>query len=85
MTRPMWSGATWTHGYGLEERPQLEAQSGHQQVGLVARLAVEGDELVVQQLLAQPLVDEADLGWADGVEAAKRSQRHDHQRPEDDE
>ena len=34
----------------LEDRPQLEPQPGHQQVGLVAGLAVEGEQLVVLQL-----------------------------------
>ena len=36
----------------LEDRPQLEAQARHQQVGLVAGLAVQGDELVALRACA---------------------------------
>ncbi len=48
------------------ERPDLDAHAGHEQVGLVAGLTVEGDQAVA--LLAEALGDETDLARVDRVE-----------------
>jgi hypothetical protein len=56
-----------------KERPQLEAQPGGEQIGLIARLAVEGDRAAAPQPLeTEALPHQADFGRADVPE------RHEH-------
>jgi hypothetical protein len=56
------------------ERPELEPQPGHEQLGLVPGLAAEGDRVVLAELLQrEALGDEADLGCADRVERRENS------------
>ena len=52
-----------------EDRPQLEPQARHQQLRLVARLALEGDRVVVTELAEpEPLGHQPDLGRADRLD-----------------
>ncbi|MEZ5217971.1 MAG: hypothetical protein R2715_15610 [Ilumatobacteraceae bacterium] len=61
------------------DRPQLEAEARHQELGLIAGLAGEGDGIVVVEPLAgEPLVDQTDLGRAhhrDGPQDDDEEQR----------
>ena len=57
----------------LEDRPQLEAQPGHEQVGLVAGLPVQGEELVALELAPEALGDQADLGGPIEVKLAAKN------------
>jgi hypothetical protein len=69
-----------------EQRPQLEPQAGHEELGLVPGLPVEGHQLVTPEALAEALGHEADLGGTDGVQAAQQGQDDDQDRhPHDDE
>ena len=54
------------------DRPELEAQPRHEQVGLVAGLAPEGDELLLAELGADALGDEPDLRRTDRVQALEQ-------------
>ncbi len=67
----------------VEHRPELEAQTRHQQRGLVAGLAPEGDRVVLAELAErESLGDEPDLGGADRVERFPHDDRE--QRRHDD-
>jgi hypothetical protein len=51
------------------DRPELEPQTGHEQDGLIAGLPVEGDRVVVGQLLCrEQLGDQADLRGTDRMD-----------------
>ena len=65
----------------LVDRPQLEPQPGHQEVGLVAGFALQRDELIALRPGAEPLGHEPHLGRTDRVEAA---QHHDQEDEQDD-
>lgn len=67
------------------DRPELEAQAGHQEVGLVARFALAGQQLVPVELAADALGDQADLGGADGVQALEQHEQPEQHRNGDDE
>ena len=59
------------------QHPELPAQTGHQQVRLVAGLALEGDEVVLGQFLErEPFDDQPDLGRPDHSD---RRQNDEHQ------
>ena len=58
------------------DRPELDAQAGHQQVGLVAGLALEGDELLLAELGAEALGHQADLRRPDAVQALQHHEQH---------
>jgi hypothetical protein len=58
-------------------RPQLEPRPRHQQVGLVAGLAVERDGVVVGELAPEPLGHQPDLGGADAVERLRDDDEED--------
>jgi hypothetical protein len=53
------------HGVDQDE---LDPQPRHQQVGLVAGLALERDRVVARQLSADPLADQPHFGRADRVD-----------------
>jgi hypothetical protein len=51
------------------DRPEFEAQARHEEVGLVAGLAVEGDDVVIAETLASKLLrHQPHLGRSDRVE-----------------
>ena len=67
-----------------EHRPDLEAQSRHEQRGLVAGFAAEPDRVVLGELAErEPLRDEPDLGRADRMERLEHD-RDDHNDHHDD-
>ena len=68
----------------VQERAQ-EVDAGAEDVGLVARLAVEGDDLVLQRpATGPPLLDDADLARADDPDADDRVEQPDGEQDEDD-
>jgi hypothetical protein len=64
------------------DRPQLEPDAGHQQPGLVAGLALEGQWLVGGQPAADPLVHQPDLGRSDESEGLQDDEERDQDRDE---
>ena len=61
--------------HGIEQ-PQLEMPAGHQQIGLVAGLAAEGDGVVVGKFAeSEPLRDQPDLGRADDPDRGNHQNR----------
>jgi hypothetical protein len=57
------------------DRPQLEAESRHQQVVLEAGLAVHGDHVVLGEPAAEALRHQPDLGRADRLQAPQGDER----------
>jgi len=68
-----------------EHRPQLEPEPGHEQTGLVAGLALEGDHLVAAEASPQSLVDQPDLAGSDEPERREDDQQQDPEKYRDDE
>ena len=63
--------------HGIDQ-PQLEMPAGHQEIGLVAGLAAEGDRVVVGKFPeGEPLRDQPDLGRTDDADRGNH-QDHDH-------
>lgn len=64
-------------GLDLVDRPELEPPAGHEELGLVASFAVEGDQLIRVELLPADLLgDQADFRRPDVVERL-RQESHD--------
>ena len=68
-----------------EHRPQLEPEPGHEQTGLVAGLALEGDHLVAAEASPQSLVDQPDLAGSDEPERREDDHQQDPENDRDDE
>ena len=68
----------------LEDGPELEPEPGHEQVGLVAGFALEGDQLVALHLPTQALGDQADLRRARSSGSSTRRHDQDQDDREDD-
>ena len=50
------------------DQPQLEAQSGHEHLGLKSCFAAERERVVARQFGAKPFSDQSDLGGTDAVD-----------------